>query len=75
MGMLSKKEKEELLKLSKSLKLREDFRNAKSNSLSKKEKINLDDYIKFPTITNALIKFVKDRLGHDFMVCFKFRES
>ena len=55
MGMLSKEEKEELLKLSKSLKLREGFQNIKSNSLNKKEKINLDDYIKFLTITNALI--------------------
>ena len=55
MGMLSKEEKKELLKLSKSLKLREDFQNTKTNSLSKKEKIDLDDYIKFLTITNALI--------------------
>ena len=55
MGMLSKKEKEELKKSSKSLKLRKDFRSTRNNSLTKKGKIDLDDFIKFLTITNALI--------------------
>lgn len=55
MGILSKKEKEELLRLSRSAKLRKDFQKIRENRFRcrlNNSKITLDDYIKFLTISN-----------------------
>ena len=57
MGILTKEEKEELLELSHSSKLREDFNIIKKNHLFfiKKGKVNLDKYIEFLNFSNAFI--------------------
>lgn len=56
MRILSRSEKLELLKLSRSLQLRKDFQIIKKNryaSVIKKGKVDLDEYIKFLTFSNA----------------------
>ena len=51
---LSKKEKKELIRLSRSPQLREDMRRIKSSSSSKGGNIlSLDEYIEFLTAANA----------------------
>ena len=57
MGMLGKEEKEELLELAHSPKLRKDFNIIRENHLFfiKKGKVNLDRYIKFLNFSNAFI--------------------
>lgn len=56
--MLSREEKEELLRLSRSPQLRRDFRIVRKNReqfFMKKGKVDIDKYIKFLTAANAFI--------------------
>lgn len=56
MAVLSEEEKEELLKLSCSVQLKNDLQNIRKNRyipFMRKGKINLDKYIKFLTLSNA----------------------
>jgi hypothetical protein len=55
MGILSKEEKEEFLKSSRSLQLKEDFQNIRNNRylyFTKEGKISLDKYVEFLTLSN-----------------------
>ena len=71
--MLSKEEKEELLNLAHSSKLREDFRKLCERYrkfFTKRNKIDLDTYVGFLTFSNALVghrrKTFKKIEGHNF---------
>ena len=57
MGILTKEEKEELLELAHSPKLRKDFNIIKKRHLYfiKKGKVNLDKYIEFLNFSNAFV--------------------
>jgi len=58
MAILSREEKEELLKLSCCVKLKKDFQNIKKNrytSFMRKDKIDLDKYVKFLTLSNTFV--------------------
>lgn len=62
MGTLNKEEKEELLKLSRSVRLKEDFQTIRKNRnyiFKGKDEINLDRFIKFLTIANAFANHKK----------------
>ena len=57
MGRLSKEEKEELLKLAKSSKLREDFKKVEDyrKEFFDRRNFNIDEYIKFLDTSNKFI--------------------
>ncbi len=57
MAKLSKQEKEELLRLSGSSKLKDDFERMRKNRklrLKRQGGVDLDTFIKFLTVTNAM---------------------
>ena len=56
MEILSKEEKEEFLKSSRCLQLKEDFQNIRNNRylyFTKEGKISLDKYVKFLSLSNS----------------------
>ncbi|MCK5306506.1 MAG: hypothetical protein KAJ66_05165 [Candidatus Omnitrophica bacterium] len=62
MGILSDKEKRELLRFSRSRSLRNDFQQIEKNRRDlciKSGPMTADDYIKFATATNAMIDHLR----------------
>jgi hypothetical protein len=73
--MLNKEEKQELLNLAHSPKLKRDFRQIEENRynlLLKNGKVNLDEYIRFLTFSNAMInhrlRLFKKIKGRNFKI-------
>ncbi len=75
MGILSDKEKRELLRFSRSRALKNDFQQIEKNRRNlciKNGPMTADDYIKFATVTNAMIghlrkPFIKIK-GNNFKI-------